>query len=239
MNDFKWDEDKEYISLSCGLYFSVSPLLNEDHSIHKIYRILQGIHSTPYQKNMHIMQLQTAGMNDQQILGVAKDLHEMCRNFGIVFLIDDRLDLVQPSSADGIYISKREESSDTDYIARCRSQLGTRAIIGVNCGNSQEEAIAANDQKIVDFVVFESFFTPPHYLASKAKLEMLAWWSTYTDIPSAAKGYITADNMELLVKEGVDFLCCDSFIWKHPKPEIAVVEVMNKIANALEGKSVH
>ena len=233
----EWDDNNESGTL-CGLYLSASPH-SEQHTIDKIRSIFNTINQLPTKKNRHILQLQTAGLNDTEILASAEELLTLCRYYGIVFLINDRSDLVLKIGADGIFISQQDVSSNSDYISKCRSQLGDNAIIGINCGNSEPKAILAKQEGIVDFVLFETFFAPPHYIASRANTELLSWWSTYSEILCVAKGHITPDNYELLVQEGADFLCCDSFIWNYPHPEKVIEQMMKQISVMEARKKIH
>lgn len=241
LDDFHWNEEKDYGCLSCGLSLSASPFLYEHQSIDKIRNIFAAINSVPTNKNMHVFTLQTKGGKEKDIMLSADKISALCHEYGIVFLLEDRVDLFQQTRADGVYISSRSISTDMDYIRQCRQQLGDEAIIGINCGNNKQDAVIAAEEEKVDFIAFESFF-PTDYskeMASKASPELLSWWSTYSSIPSLAKGHITPENAAFLIHEGVDFLCCDAFIWTAEDPAGEIINILKIIAQTLMVSKIH
>lgn len=241
LDDFHWDEEKDYGCLSCGLSLSASPFLYEHQSIDKIRSIFAAINSIPTNKNMHIFTLQTKGVKDADILLSADMISALCHEYSIVFLLEDRVDLLQQTRADGIYISSRSISTDVDYIRQCRKQLGDEAIIGINCGNNKQDAVIAAEEEKVDFIAFESFFPSPYSkeMAGKASPELLSWWSTYSSIPALAKGHITPENAAFLIHEGIDFLCCDAFIWTTEDPVRATIDILKTITQTLMVSKIH
>jgi thiamine-phosphate pyrophosphorylase len=236
--NFEWNEDKEYSAPPCGLYITASPLLNDYQSIDKIRAIFNAINALPYTKNMHIFQLQTYGLSEEEILISSDILTELCHHYRIIFLIDNHIKLVKQTGADGIYIDKPELLNLPGTLAECRAQLGDEAIIGVNCTNSRQTAMLCSRQA-VDFVLFETFFAHSSQRYNKATPELIEWWSTFSHIFSVAKGNITDKNCTELIMSGANFVCFDSYIWHQPSPERAITMFFNMIEKSLMQQMKH
>jgi thiamine-phosphate pyrophosphorylase len=229
-----WDDSNDYTSLPCGLYLPVSPLLHLHQSIDRIHRIFTAINQLPYQKNMHILQLQTEELSEKDIIICGETLLDLCRYHGIVFIIDSHPELAHTIGADGIYLNQPEQVN-ADYIGHCRNIMGEEKIIGINCGNSRQIAMMGN-QENVDFVLFENFFSTTH---PKATASLLAWWSTCSPILSVAKGNITEDNCADIVTAGINFLCCDPYLWHDPQFEQKIISLMKIIAHTIDDHKTH
>ncbi|KAL9117984.1 MAG: hypothetical protein Q9187_005476 [Circinaria calcarea] len=77
-------------------------------------------------------------VNETSILiRVAKDLHRVCKNYGVPLLINDRVDVALAVGAEGVHIGQDDMDLKT-----ARELLGHDAVIGVTC-SSVEEACAA------------------------------------------------------------------------------------------------
>ncbi len=137
----------------------------------------------------------------------AAALRDLCRSFGITFLVDNDFELAHAVGAHGVHLSK----DDVDIHA-ARALLGPDAIIGVSCYDSLQRARDAvrDGAGYVSFGAFFPSITKP--LAPRAPRDLL-WQSADLGVPRVAIGGITPDNGRSLVEAGADFLAVVSAVF--------------------------
>ncbi len=146
----------------------------------------------------------------------AAALRQLCRQHGILFFINDDVELARQVDADGVHIGQ----SDTRLPA-ARQQLGADKLIGVSCNNQLEWALAAQQQG-ADYVAFGRFFpstTKPE--APQAELSLLEQARQQLELPIAAIGGITPENAGQLRQAGADMLAVINGIFGQPDIEAA------------------
>jgi thiamine-phosphate pyrophosphorylase len=125
----------------------------------------------------------------------------VCRQHGVLFIINDDVTLAKETRADGVHLGREDVP-----LAEARKLLGTRAIIGVSCYNELARAQAAQKQG-ADYVAFGRFFpsrTKPQ--AVQANLDLLREAKRKLHIPVVAIGGITPENGASLIAAGADAL---------------------------------
>jgi thiamine-phosphate pyrophosphorylase len=131
----------------------------------------------------------------------AKELAGVCRQHGVLFIINDDVTLAKETQADGVHLGREDPA-----IALARKQLGLQTIIGVSCYNELARAEAAEKQG-ADYVAFGRFFpsrTKPQ--AVQASLDLLREAKKKLHIPVVAIGGITPENGAALIAAGADAL---------------------------------
>lgn len=73
-------------------------------------------------------------------LDAAREIARLCRAVGVVFIVNDRVDVALIAGADGVHIGQ-----DDLPVPEVRALMGPRALIGVSAATI-EEAVAAEDQ---------------------------------------------------------------------------------------------
>ena len=131
----------------------------------------------------------------------AEALSELCRGHGVLFIVNDDVDLAAAVDADGVHLGRDDAAIDT-----ARVRLGPRAIIGVSCYDSLERASQAAHAG-ADYVAFGSFFVSSSKPAAvRAPLSLLTAAHARLGIPVCAIGGITPANGGELVQAGADML---------------------------------
>ena len=131
----------------------------------------------------------------------AKKIAALCRQQGVLFVVNDDVALVKETQADGVHLGREDVS-----LVQARTQLGPQAIIGVSCYNELARAVQAQNEG-ADYVAFGRFFpsrTKPQ--AVQADLELLRGAKTKLHIPIVAIGGITPENGASLIAAGADAL---------------------------------
>ncbi len=134
-------------------------------------------------------------------LAQAKKISALCRQHGVLFIINDDVALAKESQADGVHLGREDAA-----LTQAREQLGPQAIIGVSCYNDLARAEAAEKQG-ADYVAFGRFFpsrTKPQ--AVQASLVLLREAKRKLHIPVVAIGGITPENGASLIAAGADAL---------------------------------
>ncbi|PSL36400.1 thiamine-phosphate diphosphorylase [Planomicrobium soli] len=130
----------------------------------------------------------------------AKDCQQLCRAYGVPFIINDDVELAEEINADGIHIGQEDEEA-----AAVRKRLGPDKILGVSVHSVQEaaEAVGAG----ADYVGMGPVF--PTYTKSDAKkpaglVGILSVKSTYPNLPVIGIGGITPENAENVWAAGAE-----------------------------------
>lgn len=147
-----------------------------------------------------IIQYRDKSKDQQQRQQESKKLLTLCREHGVLLIINDDVALAAEIGADGVHLGK----DDTDILL-ARQQLG-KAIIGVSCYNDWHRAEAAHKSG-ADYIAFGAYFpsaTKPNAIAADKSLLQRA--KQELDITVVAIGGITADNGAELIEVGADML---------------------------------
>ena len=128
-------------------------------------------------------------------------LAALCGGHGVPLIVNDDVELALESGADGVHLGR-----DDAALAMARVRLGPRALIGVSCYDSLENALAAAHGG-ADYVAFGSFYASDSKPgAVRAPLGLLAEARRKLNIPICAIGGITPENGVSLVASGADML---------------------------------
>jgi len=198
-----WDSDKRYETRLRGLYAITDTRLTPAVSIHeKVAAALSG--------GAGIVQLREKHMGDREFLDLAVALKKLCRNYGALFIVNDRIDLACSADADGVHLGK--EDADAEDIKGARRYLKGK-IIGISCYDDLERA-KEMEKLGVDYVAFGSFFSSPTKPgAVRAPISLIRQAKESLSLPVCAIGGITAKNASILVKAGADMLAVISDLW--------------------------
>lgn len=164
-----------------GLYAITDTALTPDHTVYD--QVKEALES-----GVRIIQYRNKIDDDASIKEVCESLQRLCREYGAIFIIDDRPELAQAIKADGLHIGKDDMS-----LEEARSRFD--GLIGVSCYGSIKKAKEAQMEG-ADYVAFGSFFaspTKPH--SGIVKLSVLQKAKETLDIPVCAIGGINKDNI--------------------------------------------
>ena len=131
----------------------------------------------------------------------ARQLAGLCREAGVLFIVNDDMQLAAEAGADGVHLGKSDGG-----IAAARARLGDKALIGASCSGDLQRALAAQAQG-ADYVAFGRFFdsnTKPD--APPASIEVLREARARLRLPICAIGGVTPDNAAPLLAAGADMI---------------------------------
>ncbi len=145
---------------------------------------------------------------DEDVKDICIALQELCREYGVTFIIDDRPHLAAEIGADGLHIGKNDMP-----ITEAR-KIFSEGIIGVSCYASVRNAIEAEAEG-ADYVAFGSFFPSPTKPKSGiAPMSVIQRAKEAVKIPVCVIGGINASNVHELVKEKPDMISVVSGVYE-------------------------
>lgn len=176
-----------------GLYGITTDTLPPQQMLQQVEAALRG--------GMQVLQFRNKQPMSAAIRQQARALHELCRDFDALFIINDDVELAREVGAHGVHLGK-----DDHKLQSARQYLGEPAIIGISCYNQLSLALQAQQQG-ADYVAFGRFFpskSKPD--AVQAEISLLAEARSQLQLPIVAIGGITVDNGAQLIQHGADAL---------------------------------
>lgn len=175
------------------------------------------------------IQLRMKGASDEEVLETAAGLIDICRDNNAFLIIDDRVKVVNELKVSGVHLGKE----DMDPM-EARELLGPDAIIGVTANTAED--ILKFKNKDVDYVGLGPF----RFTTTKEKLSPVLGLDGYKkivkdvrdagmEIPIVAIGGITLEDVEPLMKTGVNGIAMSGAIIKAPDPMLYTSKVMEKL----------
>jgi len=173
-----------------------------------------------------VLQFRDKSDDREKRLRLAKALRDLCRNYGVSFIVNDDIDLAAESNADGVHLGR-----DDLGVADARTRLGSDALIGVTCYDDlsrarEAEAIGA------DYAAFGRFFpsiTKP--TATSAGLDVLQRARQALTIPRVAIGGIDLNNASSVIAAGADAIAVIGAVFESPDPAATVRRFCTLIAD--------
>jgi thiamine-phosphate pyrophosphorylase len=130
---------------------------------------------------------------------LAKKIQQLCRQYGVPFIVNDDVDLAVALDSDGVHIGQEDESAD-----KVRAKIGDK-ILGVSAHNL-EEARKAIEQGADYIGVGPIFPTKTKEDAKEAQGTSLlqSLRANGIQIPIVGIGGITAENAPSVIAAGAD-----------------------------------
>ena len=173
------------------------------------------------QKKVSFFQLRLKKENFNKKFIIGKKIKNICKKFGVKFLVNDDVYLAKKLNADGCHLGQKDMN-----ISEARKLIGKK-IIGITCHNSIKLAKEALKNK-ADYLAFGAFNSSKtkkvKYLAS---INLLKKVRKITNSPIVAIGGINANNYKKLLLNKANFLAISGYIWKNKKfkPQEAIKKI--------------
>ena len=153
-----------------------------------------------------IVQLREKNISTKDFYEKALKVKEICKNYGVLFIINDRLDIAQAVGADGVHLGQSDMP-----IEKAREILKDKFLIGATARNIEEakkvELLGA------DYIGSGAIFgTSTKDNAKKLEMEDLKKIVNSVKIPVFAIGGINTNNVCMLKNIGLQGICSVSGI---------------------------
>ena len=172
------------------------------------------------------VQLRMKGASESELLPVGRTVGELCRSFEAVFIIDDRVDLVEALGADGVHLGKNDMP-----VAEARKILGESKIIGATA-NTVADMLAAAEAG-ADYIGLGPF----RFTTTKERLSPVLGIGGYreamdafrqkSDLPVVAIGGITAADITALMATGGSGVAPSGTLLRGGGPTAGKSEILN------------
>lgn len=184
-----------------GLYVISDDTLTPDKTIYEqIEKALNG--------GASIVQLRDKSDDVVLIKQKAFALQKLCKKYGALFVLNDKIDIAIELGCDALHIGK----SDHHRFEEIRKNF--TGIIGVSCYGDIKLA-KEFEKKGADYVAFGSFFSSPTKADSNiVPLDTLSIAKSKLGIPVCAIGGINTKNISDVMKHDPDMVSLISDIWK-------------------------
>ena len=178
------------------------------------------------------IQLRMKDCADDEIIPVAKQVKELCREYGAKFVIDDNVEIAKLLDLDGVHLGKNDMP-----VAEARILLGENKIIGGTANTFEDvERIYRDGADYIGCGPFR-FTTTKKRLAPILGLEgyrsiTSRMKSAGLDIPMVAIGGIKAGDIKDIMQTGVDGIALSGSVLNAENP----VEEMKRIIKICENE---
>lgn len=166
-----------------------------------------------------IVQLREKHLDDDAFLKEAERFVALCRRKGAVSIINDNAEIALRAGADGVHIGQEDLEAGA-----ARALLGPDKIIGVSA-HSVEEALRAQAAGADYLGVGAAFATGTKADAKPISRETIRAITAAVDIPVAAIGGITRENILALSGCGLDGAAVVSALFAQPDVKAAAKEL--------------
>lgn len=177
-----------------------------------------------------VLQLREKNITDEAFFKLASHCQSLCKEKGIPFIVNDRVDIAKKIGADGVHVGQSDLAC-----GKVRALLGDEVIVGVSA-RTVEDAVLAEKNGADYLGVGAVFQTSTKHDAKGVSFEVLKEIVSKVSIPVVAIGGITGDNMDLLKDSGVCGVAVVSAIFAKDDIAHATKELKEKTRLLFGGK---
>ena len=171
-----------------------------------------------------VIQLRDKACGPRELLRIGRSIRKITRRTGILFIVNDRLDVALACDADGVHLGQDDMGA-----GEARQIAPPRFIIGISVG-TLDEAVRA-EQEGADYIAVSPVFTttskndagPGHGLELLKKIRQII------TIPVVAIGGINPGNINDVIEAGADGVAVISAVVGDPDITAAARDLKNKI----------
>lgn len=196
----------------CRLYLVTSP--NEN---------LLAITEAALRGGLRLVQYRDKDSHDQVRWQRARDLQQLCRQYGALLLVNDRVDLALAVEADGVHLGQQDLP-----VAVARQLLGPDKIIGRSTTNPQEMAKAIAEG--ADYIgVGPVYATPTKAGKAPAGLDYVRYAAANASLPWFAIGGIDGQNLEQVTSAGAPRVAIVRAIMEAENPQQVTAQLITQL----------
>jgi thiamine-phosphate pyrophosphorylase len=173
------------------------------------------------------LQLRAPELSDEQLRPLASDLAERCREAGVLFIVNDRVDVAAQAGA-GVHVGQGDDPSEA------RRRIGPEAVLGISV-SSQEQALEA-ERADADYLGVTVWTTATKPEAAPLGLEGLRAVVEATSLPVVAIGGIDADNASQALEAGAAGIAVVSAVGAASDPVAATQRLVEAVRAAEVGR---
>ena len=177
------------------------------------------------------LQLREKELDEGELLHRARQLTELCRQHGVLSIINDRPDIALLSGADGVHVGQEDLPA-----AEVRRLVGNDKLVGVSTHQMEDAKRAVIDG--ADYIGVGPFFPsatkPRDFIAGPAYAREVAG---SIPLPAVAIAGITAQNVDEVLRTGIRAVAVSSAVVGAPDPRAAAAELKSRLLQASTGRT--
>lgn len=207
--------------LKLGLYLVTDERLSRGRATAEIVR-------AAIRGGIDAVQLRGKDLPAREQLAIGRELRAITRDAGVLFIVNDRVDLALALAADGVHVGQDDLPAEI-----VRRLVGPEMIIGVSAATIPE-ALAARAAG-ADYLGVGAIYGTATKLDAGAATgsSLLGTIAGAVDLPLVAIGGINATNVAAVIAAGAAGAAVVSAIIAADDPEAAARELQRRIAAAL------
>jgi thiamine-phosphate pyrophosphorylase len=180
-----------------------------------------------------MVQLREKELDDRALLQRARDVRRWTRQAGVLFIVNDRVDIAALAQADGVHLGQ------TDLpVADARRLLGPDALVGVSTHSVEQIRQAVADG--ADYLgVGPIFPSTTKRFDALAGLDLIRAASRLTSLPAFAIGGINPANVDRVVAAGASRVAVSAAIAQADDPQAVARALRAALAAAADSESEH
>jgi thiamine-phosphate pyrophosphorylase len=159
------------------------------------------------------VQLRAPGHRDEELLPLARELADRCGERGVLFVVDDRVELAMACGAAGVHLGQG------DPWLEARVRLGPDMVLGVSVDDTEQASAA--EAAGADYLGVTVFATRTKPEATPGGLQRVREISTATRLPVVGIGGIDASNARQVLDAGAAGIAVVSAVAAAPDPAAA------------------
>ena len=172
------------------------------------------------------VQLREKDMSDGEFLQEAKEIHALCQQYGVPFIVNDNVEIAVVCGAEGIHVGQGDMAAGD-----VRRRVGDGVILGVSVHTVEEAQDAVRNG--ADYLGLGAVFpTSTKTDVDQMPNETLRAICDAVDIPVVAIGGINSGNIGKLAGSGVDGVALVSAIFSAANIESTCQE-LRKLAEEM------
>jgi thiamine-phosphate pyrophosphorylase len=168
-----------------------------------------------------IIQLRDKTTGKKELLVIAQKLKDLCKANGVLFIVNDHLDVTLAVKADGLHVGQEDLP-----VSIARKYVPMDMIIGCSVFSPEEAQKAVIDG--ADYVAVGAVFQTPTKETTVVGLDRVRLVREAVNVPLVAIGGINAENAARVKNIGANSIAVISAILGAESPENAAREIMKK-----------
>lgn len=186
-------------------------------------RSLLAVVESALRGGVNVVQYREKEAGTRRMVEEAGALNELCRRYGVLFVVNDRVDVALAVRAPGVHLGQEDMP-----LAAARELLGPGVIIGVSA-SSVREAVEAEDQG-ADYIGASAVFaTPTKKEAPALGLSGVAGICRAVSVPVVGIGGLHTGNAALVMATGAGGVAVVSAVMAAADPEKAARSLAQKV----------
>lgn len=153
-----------------------------------------------------IVQYRAKTKDTREKVKEAREIRELCRKNGVIFIVNDNVDIALLVDADGVHIGQEDMHPDD-----VRKLIGDNKIIGLST-HSEKQGMEAYKNPNIDYIGVGPIFPTTTKDTTPVGLGYLEYVVKNLDLPFVAIGGIKAHNIDAIIAKGAQRVCLVSEI---------------------------